>query len=201
MVALDESDTSTKNFQFVVAPGTSNASEILYLEIDPRYKDYKVGDRVEVCPESWKFTNLLAKRIHADGGAGLIVDYGSVDIPADTLRGIRNHVFTDPLAQPGESDLSADVDFSILQKACIDLVQTGGPITQSMFLQAMGIGARARMLLQSANSGQRKDIAEAFERLVSPSEMGKAYKVMSMTPLGSAIPYPFGGLPKQEKNA
>ncbi|KAJ3055591.1 NADH dehydrogenase [ubiquinone] complex I, assembly factor 7 [Rhizophlyctis rosea] len=191
MVGLDESENSIKNFQFVLAPSTTPATDVLLMEIDPRYKSLKVGDRVEISPESYAITNQIAKRLHADGGAGLLIDYGRDEIPGDSLRGIRKHAFTDPLEQLGESDLSADVDFTILKKACIDLVQTSGPITQSMFLQSMGIGARANMLLQKANSEQRKDIAAAYERLVGPESMGTAYKFLALTPLDTDVPYPF----------
>ncbi|KAJ3298151.1 hypothetical protein HK104_011144 [Borealophlyctis nickersoniae] len=191
MIENDESTDTPYNFRYVLAPASTKASATLGIASDPRYSHCKVGDRIEVSPDSYSVMTRLAKRINEDGGAALVVDYGRDEILGSSLRGIRKHGFTDPLSQPGESDLSTDVDFSFLKLAATDLAKGHGPITQSTFLQAMGIVPRMQMLLQSADAKSRKDIAAAYERLVGPDSMGTVYKVMAFTQSEAEVPYPF----------
>jgi SAM-dependent MidA family methyltransferase len=55
----------------------------------------------------------------------------------------------------------------------------------------MGIGYRVKMLLQTAKDEQaKKELLQAVERLVSPNQMGAAYKFCALTQK-SHIPYGF----------
>lgn len=54
------------------------------------------------------------------------------------------------------------------------------------------------MLLQNADAKTRKELATAFDRLVSPSSMGTVYKVMAITQEGVDVPYPFQDDPLME---
>ena len=56
----------------------------------------------------------IAERIVADGGALLVADYGHGGEKGDTLRAFKGHAQQDPLKEPGDADLTADVDFSYL---------------------------------------------------------------------------------------
>ncbi|TPX63202.1 hypothetical protein SpCBS45565_g06797 [Spizellomyces sp. 'palustris'] len=188
-VAADESTDSPHHFCFTLSPGPTNASFTIMAH--ERFQNFKVGDRVEVSPDSYAVANHVAQRIKKDGGSALFIDYGRDHAVGDSLRGIRKHDFTNVLSRPGDSDLSADVDFSFLRAATTDLAAAHGPITQSTFLRAMGIGPRMNMLLANADAQRRKDIATAFDRLVSPLGMGTVYKFMALTPEGAPEPYPF----------
>ena len=60
----------------------------------------------------------LARRLAAQGGAALIVDYGYAGPSGgDTLQAVSRHAFADPWAAPGEHDLTAHVDFAALAEA------------------------------------------------------------------------------------
>ena len=60
----------------------------------------------------------IARRIADAGGVALIIDYGHVTTAVgDTLQAAKNNAFTDPLAEPGEADLTAHVDFQVLAQA------------------------------------------------------------------------------------
>ena len=50
------------------------------------------------------------------GTAGwpIVIDYGGWRSQGDTLQALRPHAFDDPLAHPGEADLTAHVDFEPL---------------------------------------------------------------------------------------
>jgi NADH dehydrogenase [ubiquinone] 1 alpha subcomplex assembly factor 7 len=57
-----------------------------------------------------------------------------------------------------------------------------GPITQSEFLQALGIHARVEQLFRNAKSKEsRKSILDGAERLMKPEEMGRIYKVLAFS--------------------
>lgn len=49
--------------------------------------------------------------------AALIIDYGYDHSPGNSLRGIKDHKFVHPLTEPGDVDLSVDVDFSAIRQA------------------------------------------------------------------------------------
>ena len=68
------------------------------------------------CPpiKAGVLVSSIAERIVADGGALLVADYGHNGEKGDTLRAFRGHAQQDPLKEPGDADLTADVDFSYL---------------------------------------------------------------------------------------
>ncbi|KAI5475863.1 DUF185 family protein [Pseudohyphozyma bogoriensis] len=72
-------------------------------------------------------------------------------------------------------------------------VSTHGPITQSDFLQHLGMEPRLEGLMKNASPERKKDIESAAKRLIDPLGMGKEYKVMAITPKGSVgecFPFP-----------
>ncbi|KAJ3091129.1 NADH dehydrogenase [ubiquinone] complex I, assembly factor 7 [Quaeritorhiza haematococci] len=170
---------------------------------DERFKDSKVGDRVEISPESTAIARQMGERIKNSGGTALIVDYGEDHVPTDSLRGVRKHKIVHPLSQPGETDVTADVDFSLLRSSVDGLVSAHGPVTQANFLRAMGITTRLAMLLQTPGltTEQRKMLVTGYERLVSlaPQGMGKVYKVMALQN-SEAVPFAFGPEPDWAKS-
>ncbi len=72
-------------------------------------------DLLEVCPQGLGLAGELAKRVTAEGGAALVIDYGRDQPYADSLQAIKDHSFVPVLSQPGLADLSAHVDFSALK--------------------------------------------------------------------------------------
>ncbi|CAG8827354.1 4713_t:CDS:2, partial [Dentiscutata erythropus] len=130
-----------------------------------------IEDRIEISPESMKISKQIAKHIKGNGGTSLIIDYGQDFIQGNTLRAIKRHEFVHPLSDPGQADLSADVNFRYLKESVADLVDVYGPVTQSKFLQSLGIKARLLMLLKNALPAKRKDLISSTERLVHPSAM------------------------------
>jgi len=98
----------------------------------------------------------LAARLAAQGGAALIIDYGHARSGfGDTLQAVREHAYADPLADPGEADLTAHVDFALLASAARSAGATVlGPVLQGDFLRALGIDARAATIRQRATPVQ-----------------------------------------------
>ena len=78
----------------------------------------------------------------AFGGAALVSDYGHSGELGDTLRAFRSHRCVDPLLNPGDADITCDVDFSQLSRAVGGDVLSYGPVTQRHFLAEMGLATR-----------------------------------------------------------
>lgn len=160
--------------------------KILDIPTDP-----KVGHRVEFCPDGLGIAQEISDRIAKSGGAALVIDYGNDHPVGNSLRGIANHQFVDFLKNPGECDITSDVDFSSYRRAfgfLDDSVAIAPLFTQSEFLRKMGIDLRAEALLEKEeflNSFPSPQEAKSFlqkllNRLVGVGEenMGEIYKVM-----------------------
>ena len=135
---------------------------------------------VEVSPAACAIAGLVAERIARGRGAALIVDYGFEQSAAgDTLQAVRAHDYDDPLGAPGEADLTAHVDFAALAHVGVRAgVRALGPVPQGAFLQRLGIGARAEVLMKNASPEVARDVKLAVHRLTSPEAMGTLFKVL-----------------------
>lgn len=147
---------------------------------------------VEVSPRREAAAREIGARLAQSGGTALIVDYGHFGPAAgDTLQAVRGHAYADVLAQPGEADLTAHVDFSAL---CRVARQAGarafGPVTQGEFLTALGLAVRAQRL-KAARPDKEADIDTALARLTDPAEMGHLFKVAAFTGPDAPPPPPF----------
>ena len=141
-------------------------------------RDAAVGEVYEVNLAAADALQRLGKRIAAQRGAILAIDYGyDRTQTGETLQALRNHAYADPLSAPGEADLSAHVDFGALARVAGDLGLKVEPLaTQRDFLGRLGITERATALAK-ANPAQLETIATALRRLTDPSEMGTLFKV------------------------
>lgn len=140
------------------------------------------GSIIERAPAREALAATLATRIGTDGGAALIIDYGH-ERPGigDTLQAVKRHRRHDVLADPGDADLTAHVDFSALAAAVRHAgAGTFGPVPQGAFLQALGIDARADRLRQSASAEQAAAIDAARRRLVGADQMGTLFKALAI---------------------
>lgn len=134
---------------------------------------------------------LLAQRLVRDGGAALIIDYGHATLGfGDTLQAVRRHQYADPLSDPGEADLTTQVNFGeLVVWARRNGAATHGPITQGIFLRRLGIEQRAARLKQNATPQQAADIDTALTRLTAGDQMGELFKVLAIAdPKLGALP-------------
>ena len=133
-------------------------------------------------------TRALARRIRDQGGALLVIDYGHVRPGfGDTLQAVAGHRFVGPLDAPGEADLTVHVDFPALGRAASEVgAAIHGPVDQRVFLDALGLSARAARLMARATPAQADAIAAASRRLTDPSPggMGSLFKAMAITQPG-----------------
>ncbi|CAB9528519.1 arginine methyltransferase NDUFAF7, mitochondrial [Seminavis robusta] len=187
--------------RIVLAPEVTPALQTL-LHVDDR-QQYDMGQVVEVCPEGILLVQDIAALLEQQGGAALIVDYGEQG-STDSLRGFWKHQQTHFLSLPGQTDVTADVDFTALKHAVNEprrrvfqdedaattttsdnaTIKAYGPIPQGQFLVSMG--AKDRVIqcieLDSTSDEEAENLFYALERLVSPEQMGVRYKVLALAP-------------------
>jgi NADH dehydrogenase [ubiquinone] 1 alpha subcomplex assembly factor 7 len=160
----------------------------------PAPQDAPEGAVFETRPAAAKLLRELARRAGRAQLATLIVDYGH-EQPGlgDTLQAVCGHRFANPLADPGEADLTAHVDFAELQRCASALgLRTFGPLPQGEFLLKLGLGERRERLLERATPAQASSIVSGASRLVDPMQMGVLFKVLALTSAELAPPPPFG---------
>jgi NADH dehydrogenase [ubiquinone] 1 alpha subcomplex assembly factor 7 len=122
-------------------------------------------------------------RLFHHGGLALVMDYGGWRSRGDTLQALRGHAFDDPLAHPGEADLTAHVDFEALAAG-----ETCHYTTQGEFLTRLGIDARANRLARGLSGAALESHLAALHRLTHPAEMGSLFKVLALTRAGAPLP-------------
>jgi NADH dehydrogenase [ubiquinone] 1 alpha subcomplex assembly factor 7 len=159
-------------------------------ELPPGLVNVESDVMVEVCPSALDIMADISRRITEYGGAALLIDYGhSQSAAGETLQALKNHKYQNPLVDPGESDLTAHVDFGALaQRVFASGARAIGPITQGDFLCALGISQRADALMKKASPKQAKDISSALKRLTDVEEMGELFKVMAVVQQGAPVP-------------
>jgi len=133
---------------------------------------------LEVNFASAEVLSRIAKAVAKQGGSILAIDYGyAATQTGETLQGVRNHAYADVLDAPGETDLSAHVDFGALANVARQAGLAAQPLaTQGDFLTRLGIGERSAALIK-ANPGSAADIKGARDRLITPEQMGNLFKV------------------------
>ncbi|WP_099864534.1 class I SAM-dependent methyltransferase [Pararhizobium haloflavum] len=143
------------------------------------------GTIAEVAPAREALMREIAARLRADGGVCLTIDYGHTTAGfGDTLQALRAHRFDDPLAAPGEADLTSHVDFEALAKAALsEGAYIAGMAPQGDFLLALGLLERAGRLGAGKSLEEQAAIQSAVERIAGSGEgrMGELFKVLAVT--------------------
>lgn len=157
--------------------------------LPPAAADAPEDGVLETSPAAVAIIDDLARMIAQNNGAALIFDYG-YDAPTykETLQALKRHKYADALSAPGDSDLSAHVDFAALIAAARQAgAIASGPVEQGDFLADLGIEVRAQRLVM-ANPQKAKDIVAGVTRLIDPKEMGALFKVIALTKPDAPLP-------------
>ena len=169
----------------VLQLGLSNSTPLVLL--NDRLADTKDGDVIEYCPALPALTQSIGTRIDTDGGAALIIDYGDWHSQGDTLQAVGAHESVSILNAPGQCDLSAHVDFAAIAKHAAPAAHSR-LATQGVFLERLGITARAQTLAKALTGEEKKTHIAAHRRLTHPAEMGNLFKVIGLYPTTKTPP-------------
>jgi SAM-dependent MidA family methyltransferase len=110
----------------------------------------------------------------------------------------RHQAHGDPFAHPGEQDVTAHVDFSLLAQAAAEAgLDVLGYATQAQFLVNCGITE----VLGEANLDNAlhyAPLAAEAQKLLSPAEMGELFKVLAV---GRGVASPLLGFARGDRAA
>ena len=177
---------------FALAPGVTPFSRFL--------PDAPAGAEAEISEAARAIAAAIGVRLGRDGGWALIVDYGrDASGPGSSLQAVRGHRGANILDRPGETDLSAHVDFAAIAAAATDpRARAFGPTGQGDFLRRLGIVHRAETLKAAAATSQRATIDAALMRLIAPHQMGTLFRVLAVGDDRSAAPAGFSDTPSDD---
>ena len=148
---------------------------------------------LEVLPDNYTIEISLAAENWWREAAGILsrgklltIDYGfnademfSPARPRGTLRAYhRHHVTDDILANPGEQDLTAHVNFSTIQKAGeVAGLKTESFCTQPQFLTRILQKAMTEKSFAEWNASRTRQ----FQTLTHPEHLGRAFRVLAQS--------------------
>ena len=170
LVGLDGED-------FVFVAGKERMDHL----VPPSWVTAAQGAMIETSPAAVALMAEIARRLKEQGGAALVIDYGHMELRSgSTMQALKSHKKVDIFAHPGDSDLTAHVDFELLQQVAADNgADVMGLQYQGEWLRQMGIDTRMEAL-QRRNPYEKDKIKRQRDRLVEDSQMGTLFKVLGM---------------------
>ena len=172
---------------FVLAAGTQPMDSALPAE----RADAPVGTIIETCPAAAAVMDEVIGRLATQGGVALFIDYGHLTPrTGSSLQAVHKHKKVNPLAMPGEADLTAHVDFTAIAEQAAKAGLGVAATTQGRWLTAMGVGVRAEAL-GARFPDRTEEIAVAHDRLAAPDQMGDLFKVLALVAPGWPMPAGF----------
>lgn len=174
VVTLDE---DTGSLAFAISP--TPLSEVTQAALPEAHSAARNDDLLEVCASASLLLDRIKSRFDAAPGRALFIDYGSDATEfGDTLQALKRHEKVGVFSDPGNTDLTARVDFAALKASAKDLGLSSTPIvTQSALLSRLGIEVRA-VTLARAKPDAKPKIARQLDRLMGAEQMGTLFKAI-----------------------
>jgi NADH dehydrogenase [ubiquinone] 1 alpha subcomplex assembly factor 7 len=167
------------------------AAAILTDRLPKGASDARKDDLLETCPSVAQIVDSLSIRFAANPGRALFIDYGPEDTEfGDTLQALKRHKKVGVFSDPGNTDLTARVDFAALSETAVAAGLTiSDAVPQREFLSKLGLEMRAVALIR-AKPDAKPVIARQLHRLTDTDEMGELFKAMCISSPG--LPAPLG---------
>lgn len=185
MIALDD-----EKLRFGVSPAV--ISETVQAALPQAQEEAKNDELLEVCPANAQIIDKIKERFKKNTGRALFIDYGPAETEfGDTLQALKRHEKVGVFSDPGNTDLTARVDFGALVELAkaVDLPATH-PVPQREFLSKLGLEMRAVALSRSKPESKDK-IARQLHRLTASDEMGELFKAICFQSDGLDLPLGF----------
>ena len=138
---------------------------------------------IEFSPLTYKYLNIISKKINTFGGGLLIIDYGYLEKEMkNSLQSVHEHKFNKIFNNLGDSDITYSISFFLLKRILKKLnLKVAGITTQKKFLIKLGIIQRAEILAKNLKFSKKADIYYRLNRLIDNKMMGSLFKVMFAT--------------------
>jgi SAM-dependent MidA family methyltransferase len=138
-----------------------------------------IGAVFEYSAEARNFMVQLCQALKQQGGIAINIDYGYVKNEfANTLQAVKNHRKCNIFETPGETDISALVDFAALKKIAQNFGLNSSLVSQRDFLTELGIKERQKTLLAKKSPACQEKINLAISRLIDLNQMGELFKCL-----------------------
>lgn len=138
------------------------------------------GDGIEISPLALATCEDIARRLSNARGSSLLIDYGETFTQSDTLRAFKKHKQVSFLSEPGDVDITADVDFAMCAKTAqaaaaratsalgVKSTITTKTVTQGEFLVGMGVVDRVEKLIERPETSeeQAEEIIAGLMKLI-----------------------------------
>lgn len=153
--------------------------------------DARKDDLLETCPARAQIVDSLVQRFADHPGRALFIDYGPEETEfGDTLQALKRHEKVGVFSDPGNTDLTARVDFAALSETANAAgLSTTAAVPQREFLSKLGLEMRAVALIR-AKADAKPVIARQLHRLTDDAEMGELFKAICLSSDG--LPTPLG---------
>ena len=135
---------------------------------------------IEYPEYGFKELNIVCEKIKKLNGGALFIDYGyKTEKNINTLQSVMNHKFNNIKNNIGNEDINSLINFDLYKKYFNSKsLFVENVITQSEFLQKMGIVERVKIASKKMNGKDRLNLYTRVQRLIDPSMMGKNFKVI-----------------------
>ena len=167
------------------------AAAVLTQNLPNGASEARTDDLLEICPSAAQIMDSLVHRFGKSSGRALFIDYGPDETEfGDTLQALKRHEKVGVFSDPGNTDLTARVDFAALS----ELAEAAGltvsaAVPQREFLSKLGLEMRA-VALTRAKPDAKPVIARQLHRLTDEAEMGQLFKAICLSSDG--LPPPLG---------
>jgi NADH dehydrogenase [ubiquinone] 1 alpha subcomplex assembly factor 7 len=138
---------------------------------------------IEYSPLAVDYLKKITNKIKHNNGGILIVDYGYNDKEIkNTLQAVSGHKYSDVLASVGNSDITYNLSFNLINRIIKKLGSFCSlTTTQKEFLTKLGILQRAEILSKNMPFSKKADIYFRVKRLIDKEQMGSLFKAMFIT--------------------
>ena len=148
-----------------------------------KLKNYELlrNDGIIEYPEyGFKELNIVCSKIKQLNGGALFIDYGyKSEINIGTLQSVMNHKFNNINKNIGDADITSLINFDLYKKYFnFNNLFVENIISQSEFLQKMGIIERFKIASDKMNDKDKSNLYLRVQRLINPNMMGKNFKVL-----------------------
>ncbi len=186
-------DDDKKALAFAISPAP--ISQTVQASLPSAQKDAKNDELIEVCATAHQILDLIKDRFERAPGRALFIDYGPENTEfGDTLQALKRHEKVGVFSDPGNTDLTARVDFSALQEMAQSLsLPVTDTVPQNAFLSKLGLEIRA-VTLARAKPDSKTVLARQMERLTSPEQMGTLFKAICFQSQNLSVPLGFSDI-------
>jgi len=138
------------------------------------------GNTIEYPIAAIKYLKIIAKKIKKYDGALLTFDYGYIEKKnQDTLQSTRKHKYLNVFKDPGNADITHHINYKLFSKILKrNKLEVEKVVSQSEFLQRLGIIERANILSKKISFRAKANIYYRLKKLLHYSEMGNLFKVL-----------------------